>query len=144
MLIEKIIGKKPADTGSKIIETVSYEWFEANNKIIKRKSSNKTDIGLRLKEPLFDGALLYEDENKIIYLELLPCELTKLQVRDAKEMGRICFELGNRHLPISIGEMSVSTPYDKPTFEYLQKLGFSCARETEKFIPEIIVYGHSH
>jgi len=144
MLIEKIIGKKPDDTRSKTIETVSYEWFEANNKVLKKKSSGKTDIGLRLKEPLFDGALLYEDENKIICLELLPCEVTKIQVSSAKEMGRICFELGNRHLPVSIGDTAISTPYDKPTFEYLQKLGFSCEKETEKFIPEIIVYGHSH
>jgi len=144
MLIEKIIGKRPDDTGNKTVETISYEWFEANNKVLKKKSSGKTDIGLRLKEPLFDGALLYEDENKIICLELLPCEVTKIQVSSAKEMGRICFELGNRHLPVSIGDTAISTPYDKPTFEYLQKLGFSCAKETEKFIPEIIVYGHSH
>jgi len=144
MVIEKISGMKPPDTGGKIIETVSFEWFEMNNKILKKVSSKGTEIGLRLSQPLFDGALLYEDNDKIICLELLPCETMRVHVHGMKEMGRLCFELGNRHLPLSIAEDSVSTPYDKPTFEYLEKLGFHCERVTEKFTPEIIVHGHHH
>jgi len=144
MVIETILGKKPENSGGKIIETVSFEWFEMNNKILKKVSSKGTEIGLRLSQPLSDGALLYEDNEKIICLELLPCETTRAHVHDMKEMGRLCFELGNRHLPLSIAENSVSTPYDKPTFEYLEKLGFHCERVTEKFTPEIITHGHGH
>jgi len=144
MVIENILEKKPDSTGGKNIETVSFEWFEMNNKILKKVSSKGTEIGLRLSQPLFDGALLYEDSEKIICLELLPCETTKVNIHGIKEMGRVCFELGNRHLPLSIAETSVSTPFDKPTFEYLEKLGFSCERVTEKFTPEIIVHGHHH
>jgi len=144
MVIEKISGKKPENTGGKVIETVPFEWFEMNNKILKKVSSKGTEIGLRLSQPLFDGGLLYEDNEKIICLELLPCETTRVYVHAMKEMGRLCFELGNRHLPLSIAEDSVSTPYDKPTFEYLEKLGFHCERVTKKFTPEIIVHGHHH
>jgi urease accessory protein len=144
MVIEKISGKKPENSGGKIIETVSFEWFEMNNKILKKVSSKGTEIGLRLSQPLFDGGVLYEDNEKIICLELLPCETTRVYIHGMKEMGRVCFELGNRHLPLSIAENSVSTPYDKPTFEYLEKLGFHCEHVTEKFTPEIIVHGHHH
>jgi len=144
MVIETILGKKPENSGGKIIETVSFEWFEMNNKILKKVSSKGTEIGLRLSQPLFDGALLYEDNERIICLELLPCEITRVHIHGIKEMGRVCFELGNRHLPLSIAEDSVSTPYDKPTFEYLEKFGFHCERVTEKFTPEIIVHGHHH
>jgi urease accessory protein len=144
MVIENILGKKPENTAGKIVETVPFEWFEMNNKILKKVSSKGTEIGLRLSEPLFDGAVLYEDDNKIICLELLPCETTRVHVHDIKDMGRVCFELGNRHLPLFIGETSVTTPYDKPTYEHLEKLGFHCERVTEKFTPEIIVHGHSH
>jgi len=144
MVIERISGKKPEDTGGKIIETVPFEWFEMNNKILKKVSSKGTEIGLRLSQPLFDGGVLYEDNDKIICLELLPCETTRVHIHGIKEMGRVCFELGNRHLPLSIAEDSVSTPYDKPTFEYLEKLGFHCERVTEKFTPEIITHAHHH
>jgi urease accessory protein len=144
MLIENILGKKPENTDGKIIETVPFEWFEMNNKILKKVSSGGTEIGLRLSQPLFDGAVLYEDNEKIICLELLPCKTTRIHVHSMREMGRVCFALGNRHLPLAIGETSVSTPYDRPTFEYLEKLGFSGERVTEKFTPELIVHGHSH
>jgi urease accessory protein len=144
MIIENILGKKPENSGEKIIETVSFEWFEMNNKILKKVSSAGTEIGLRLSQPLFDGGVLYEDNEKIICLELLPCETTRVNVHDIRDMGRACFELGNRHLPLSITETSVSTPYDKPTYDYLEKLEFHCERVTEKFTPEIIVHGHGH
>jgi urease accessory protein len=144
MVIEKILGKEPNDMRGKTVETVAYEWFEANNKILKKTSSAGTEVGLRLAEPLFDGAVLFEDEERIIRLELLPCEMTMVDARSPKELARACFELGNRHLPVYIGDTEVSTPYDKPTFEHLEKLGFSCRRVTEKFTPETIAHGHSH
>jgi len=144
MVIEKILGKKPENTTGKIVETVPFEWFEMNNKILKKVSSAGTEIGLRLSEALFDGGVLYEDNEKIICLELLPCETTQIHVHSMQEMGRLCFELGNRHLPLAIGESSVNTPYDRPTFEYLEKLGFHCRQVTEKFTPEMVVRGHSH
>jgi len=144
MIFEKLLGKKPDNTGGKEIETVPFEWFEMNNKILKKTSSKGTEAGLRLSEPLYDGAVLLEDNDKIICLELLPCEVTKVHIHNTREMGRVCFELGNRHLPLSIAEDSVSTPFDNPTYEYLEKLGFHCERVTEKFKPEIITHGHGH
>jgi urease accessory protein len=144
MIFEKILRRQPEGISGKLIETVPFEWFERNNKIVKKVSSGGTDIGLKLSEPLCDGGVLFEDEDKVIVLSLLPCELTRVGVSSAWEMGRACFELGNRHLPISIGDMTVSTPYDRPTYEYLEKSGFHCERVTEKFTPEVIVRGHSH
>ena len=146
MIIEKILGGKPENPQGKPVETVSFEWFEMNNRILKKVSSKGREIGLRLSEPLLDGGLLFEDDEGIILLELLPCEICRVHVHSPRELGRVCFELGNRHLPVSIREddMTVNTPYDKPTFEYLERLGFHCERAAEKFTPEIIVRGHSH
>lgn len=144
MIIEKIIGKLAKNTPVKQIETVPFEWFEQNHKILKKVSSMGREIGLRLSEPLYDGGILFEDENKVTVLSLVPSELTRISVSAMKEMGRVCFELGNRHLPLSINDDWVSTPYDHPTFEYLQKLGFRCERVTEKFTADVAVKGHSH
>jgi urease accessory protein len=143
MIIEKILGKLP-DNQTKPLETVSFQWFEAEQKILKKMTSNHEEIGLRLNEPLFDGAMLYEDENRVIALSLLPCQVVRVNVSTMGEMGRVCFELGNRHLPLSIGEDCVVTPYDNPTFEYLRRLGFHCEQAVEKFTPEVVVRGHHH
>ncbi|MDR3238959.1 MAG: urease accessory protein UreE [Clostridiales bacterium] len=144
MVIEKIIGKLREPAQNKRVETVRFEWFERNNKILKKTTSSGEEIGLRLSEPLYDSGVLFEDENRIIVLSLTPCKLTRISVSSIKGMGRACFELGNRHLPLFVGEDWVDTPYDRPTFEYLQKLGFQCECVTEKFTPEVTVQGHRH
>lgn len=144
MIIEKTIGTLSDRPVGKTVETVAFEWFEMSNKILKKTASSGEDIGLRLSEPLKDGAVLFEDENRIIALSLLPCEVILVKVSSMAEMGRACFELGNRHLPLSLGEDFVLTPFEHPTFEYLCKLGFHCEKVLEKFVPEVIVRGHGH
>ena len=144
MIIEKICGKL-AKTDKKI-EIVTIEWFEREKKLLKKVSSGGTEIGLRLTEPLSDGDILYEDDDKIIAVEIAPCELIKISVSSMREMGRLCFEIGNRHLSLAISDSDVKIPYDEPTFLYLKKLGFNAERVTEKFtdFTECKAHGHSH
>ena len=144
MIIEKTIGTLSSRPSGKTVETVSFEWFEMSNKILKKKTSSGEEIGMRLSEPLQDQAVLYEDENRIIALSLQPCEVIRVTVSSMKEMGRACFELGNRHLPLCVEEDFILTPFEHPTFEYLCKLGFDCRKVTEKFVPEVVVRGHGH
>ena len=63
-----------------------------------------------------------------------------------QEMGRLGFELGNRHLSLKITEQDVYVPYDEPTFSYLAKLGFEVEEVTEAFTDFIQckAHGHSH
>jgi urease accessory protein len=145
MVFEKIIGGRGYDGASgRQPDLVRYEWFEQNAKVLKKLSDSGIEVALRLSEPLFDGAVILDDENGLLVLSLLPCEIIRASVTSIREMGRLCFELGNRHLPLYIGENHVDTPFDSPTFLYLIKLGFSCERLTEKFVPEVIVRGHGH
>jgi urease accessory protein len=62
------------------------------------------------------------------------------------EMGRLCFEIGNRHISLSISEDNVKIPYDEPTYEYLKKLGFDANKVKERFTnyTECKGHGHSH
>ena len=55
-----------------------------------------------------------------------------------QEMGRLCFELGNRHLSLKIEPDRVTVPYDEPTLLYLQHLGFN-AHETHAAFADYIV-----
>lgn len=147
MIIEKICGKLvQTDKTDKKIEIVTVEWFEREKKLLKKVSSKGTEIGLRLTEPLNDGDILYEDDDRIIAVEIAPCELIKISVSSMREMGRLCFEIGNRHLSLAISDSDVKIPYDEPTFLYLKKLGFKAETVTEKFtdFTECKAHGHSH
>lgn len=142
MIAEKILGKLH-DT-SKQVETVTIDWFERDKKLLRKTTSSGEDIGIRVDSPLNEGDILYEDDRKIIAVEIAPCDLVSVNVTGMKEMGRLCFELGNRHLSLSISENNVKCPYDEPTFEYLKRLGFKAEKTHEKFAGYIECKAHAH
>jgi urease accessory protein len=146
MLIEKVlrhISEYPPDLK---VETVNFSWWERDKKIMKKLSSAGEEIGLRLGEALSDGDVLFADATRIVVAVLESAELITVNVTSRREMGEVCFALGNRHLPISIGEEQVCVPYDAPTLAYLTKLGFDCARIRDKFTDfhELKAHEHGH
>lgn len=131
----------------KKLETVEIDWFERDKKILRKTSSSSEDIGIKLDEKshsLNEGDVLYEDEEKIIYVSISASELILVHIENIKEMGRCCFELGNRHLSLAIEEDKVLCPFDEPTFEYLKHKGFSVEKVPQKFSNYTECKGHSH
>lgn len=145
MLVEKILGNiSDYPLESKTIDKVLIEWYELDKKLLRKTSQLGEEVGIRLSEHLLEGDVLYDDGKKVVVTEILPCELTTVEVHSMKEMGRLCFELGNRHLSLSIGEKKVSVPYDEPTFKYLEKLGFAPKKEIGKFTNFTVCHAHGH
>lgn len=50
-----------------------------------------------------------------------------------QEMGRLCFEIGNRHLSLKISDDNVLIPHDEPTEKHLKNLGFECENIIGRF-----------
>lgn len=145
MIVEKIVGHKDSvDLTNMDIDIVPIEWYELDKKLLRKDSRNGEEIGIRVIERLEDGDILYMEGNKVVLLEVQPCELTVVKVDTMETMGRLCFELGNRHLSLSIQADQVSVVYDKPTFEYLEKLGFSPEKKTGKFTNFTVCHAHGH
>lgn len=142
MIAEKIIGKL-SETDKKT-ERVTIEWFERDKKILRKTTSSGKEIGIKTESALNQDDIIYEDENMIVAVDIAPCDLVSVKVSDIREMGRLCFELGNRHLSLSITEDTVRCPFDEPTFEYLKRLGFSAEKVHEKFDGYIECKAHAH
>ncbi len=152
MLTERILGnRKDFPVGNRKIDTVCVEWYELEKKLLRKTSQAGEEIGIRLSGQtgthLQEGDILFADGERVIAVEVPPCDLTVVEVHSMQEMGRLCFELGNRHLPLSIGETQVSVPFDAPTFDHLEKLGFAPRKENAKFSHFMVCHahgGHSH
>ncbi len=142
MIIEKILGKLTVT--EKKVDTVIVDWYERDKKLLRKTTSSGEDIGIKVEQPLNDGDILFEDDSRIIAVEIAPCDLISVKVSSMTEMGRLCFELGNRHLSLSISEDTVKCPYDVPTFEYRKKLGFKVEKTHEKFAGYIECRAHAH
>lgn len=145
MIIEKVLGnRKTYPIENRKIDTVGIEWYESEKKLLRKTTAAGEEIGIRISTPIQDGDVLYADDARVIVAEILPSELTVVHVYTMREMGRLCFELGNRHLSLSIGENEVSVPYDEPTFAYLAKLGFAPEKKVQKFTHFTVCHAHGH
>ena len=68
--------------------------------------------------------MLAETEDKRYFARIKTAQLIEIPVNSMKEMGRLCFELGNRHLSLKVENDRVLVPYDHPTMEYTKKIGY--------------------
>lgn len=146
MIAEKILGNIHNSEIGVPIDFVLLDWFEADSKRLRKTTEGGREIGVAVNEKLDDGDILYTDSEVCIAVKLAECELTKITVSSMEEMGRLCFEIGNRHLSLKITENEVLIPYDVPTEQHLKNLGFSCEKIIGKFDSFIVckAHGHSH
>ncbi|MCR5167795.1 MAG: urease accessory protein UreE [Oscillospiraceae bacterium] len=144
MICTEILGNISGIHTDKTVHCVSVEWFERDKKILRKVLESGEEIGIRCVQKLSEGDILFEDDKNIIAVSIAPCDLISTPVRNMREMGRLCFELGNRHLTLAISDDNVRCPYDEPTFAYLQKLGFSSEKVHERFDDYIECRAHGH
>ena len=94
-------------------------------------TSSGEEIGIRLdndilKKGLRDGDILYEDDNKIVAVNILPCETIIVDVKPDHlgTIAKVCYEIGNRHATLlhGDGDFQFLTPYTAPMKEMLEKI----------------------
>lgn len=142
MVVNKVLGHFQGT--DKTVDRVFLEWFEYGKKRMRKTSEKGREIGICVEEPLREGDILYEDDTTVLVTDLAECALIRVSVSDPVEMGRLCFEIGNRHIPLAIRPDQVTLPYDAPTFGYLKRMGFQAEKITGKFSGYTQCKGHGH
>ena len=142
MVCEQILGKlSEFDTSGKTIEYVDIEWHEAFKKIHKKTTDHGTELGIRMDDSiltrgLYQGDVLYADDEKIIAVNTPPCEVIRVSLTPGheKQAAKVCYEIGNRHAPLFWGENDTFiTIYNEPMLLMLQKLhGVTAEKELKK------------
>lgn len=116
------------DTGVRAIDPLPLEWFEASKRIQRRKTQNGIEVAIRfLKEGqrLNQDDILYADEKVLVAVDILPCDAIQVKPNTMLEMGTVCYEIGNKHLPLFIQDDLVLMPYEEPIFKWLTAKGFN-------------------
>lgn len=121
-------------------EKLSIEWFEAGRSLIKRNTDQGTAIHLKrtLKKYLSDGQVIYQDAEKYVRIDTLPCLCMVVQAMNPVIVGDFCFDVGNRHLPVfCVRENAYAVAYDARLYEALSaKFGSHITLEQLKLLPE--------
>lgn len=143
MISDKILDIDIKKENGTIVR-VPMEWFETEKKRIKKLAEDGTEIGICIEDNLHDGDVIARREGKFYVVDIIPSKVVKVTASTMEEMGRLGFELGNRHLSLKITGNQVLVPYDEPTFLYLKKLGFHAEETVEKLSDFIVCKAHGH
>ncbi len=124
-----------AGTANKSIDQLCIEWHETGKRILHK--TTKAGISITLKflnaNPDFqDGDILWQDKNSIIAVEIIPTDSIVIIPESIVSASALCYEIGNRHLPLFYEGHELLIPYDVPLHHLLQSSGYIMRVEKRK------------
>ncbi len=137
MLIQHKIGNIATSPSNKTIDWLTLEWHESNKRIMSKKTLSGREISLRFlnnNPQLTEGDMLFEDDNCLIVVTIQPCECMVIKPINMFEMASVCYEIGNKHLPLFFEEDAVLVPYEEPLFKLLSAQGYTLLKEQRKLL----------
>ncbi|MDO4224292.1 MAG: urease accessory protein UreE [Bergeyella zoohelcum] len=135
ILVNEILAN-PKVTGLEK-DILQIEWYETSKSVLRRTTAGGREIGIKKnnRTPLQDGDVLFVDDKIYIQVEINPCDCIVITPRNMVEMGVVCFEIGNMHLPIYIDENEqISVAYEAPLYDFLQRKQYDCHIENRKLL----------
>lgn len=150
MLVQQKIGNlQNFGTNHRQIDWLPLEWYEMQKRIMHKKSMAGTEVVIKFlsgNQNLTQGDVLYEDENTIIAVDILPCEAIVIRPKNMFEMASVCYEIGNKHLPLFYEEDEVLVAFEAPLFRLLCASGYAVEQGKRKLIHPLktSVAAHEH
>jgi urease accessory protein len=150
MLIQQKIGHIEAfDLGNRSIDWLQLEWYEADKRILRRKTQSGREIAIKFMTEasgLTQGDIIHVDEQSIIAIEILPCDCIVVKPANMFEMASACYEIGNKHLPLYFDENKLLVPFERPLFRLLTAQGYTVTQENRKLLQPLrtTVSPHEH
>ncbi len=93
---------------------------------------------------LRDGDVLRCEGGRLVRVQAaLEC-VSRVASKNARELARAAYHLGNRHVPLEIGSGFVAYLHDHVLDDMVHRLGMHVTVATAPFNPEPGAYGHSH
>lgn len=131
MIVEKILANiNERQTNGKIIDCVfmdSHDLTKPHQKV-KSESGQVIAISLEHGENLTQGSILYEDEERIIAIDLLPEDVLKIMPEGNIEWSRAAFNIGNMHQAAYIHEDCILVAYNDIIESMIKKLDINYER----------------
>ena len=121
----------------RVIDYVSVEWFERNKRILHKITTQGKELTLKFLDAspaLTDGDILYEDDISVIVVNIAECDCIIIQPNDMKQMAEICYEIGNRHLPLFYTNNELMVAFEEPLSRWLDAAGFNVLRDERKLM----------
>ena len=121
--------------------------FESRQKSrLKTKLVSGEDVGLILPrgEILRGGDLVTASDGRIVEIISQEEKVLHVEANSPRDLARVAYHLGNRHVPVEVGEGFLRIAEDHVLEEMLKKLGAKVSSMEAPFEPEAGAYAGGH
>ena len=150
MIIQQKSGNlNTIDINNRSIDWLQLEWYETGKRLLRKQTRSGNDLALKFLDrnpALTQGDVLYEDDTFIIAVDILPCEVLVIQPSNPFEMASVCYEIGNKHLPLFYEKDELLVPFEMPLFRLLSAQGYIIKQDKRKLLQPLktTVAAHAH
>lgn len=127
-------------------DSISLAYNERHRRRFRYTADKGTDFLLDLARAAVlnhgDGLLL--DDGRIIAVVAAPEALTEIRAASARELVRLAWHIGNRHLPAQLDADRILIREDHVITEMLRGLGAQVRHLEAPFTPESGAYANAH
>ena len=137
---EKIGNLNSYNAGKRTIDLLCVEWYETAKRILHKTTTSGRSVSIRFmkeSQQLMQDDIIFADDSLLIAINILPCEAIVIKPETMYQMAYICYEIGNKHLPLFYHENELLIPYKAPIFHLLQVGGFSPKIENRKLLNQL-------
>jgi urease accessory protein len=131
---------RPVD---KVLE-LAFEQRERSRFRAALLSGEEIGVDLPPGTLLRHGDRLLLADGRIVAIEAASERLLEVHAHDAIALARIAYHIGNRHVPVQIGDGFVRLLPDHVLQAMIERLGGHVHEVSVGFQPESGAYGHSH
>ena len=135
------------DTPAKHSASLTLPFEKRQKSRLRVSLDNDQEVALILERGsvMRHGELLRADNGLIIEIRAADEEVAVVLTEDSFLFARACYHLGNRHVPLQIGEGWLRIQRDHVLENMVQSLGLTVSHQLAPFEPESGAYsGHSN
>jgi len=150
MLVKEKIGNIHFFTiNNRKIDYLLLEWYETNKRILHKKTIAGTEVTMKFlneNQQLTEGDIIYEDDFTVIAIEIIECDAIIIRPKTMFEMASVCYEIGNKHIPVFYEQNEILVAFEAPLFNLLASAGYDTSREKRKLTQPLktTVSPHGH
>jgi len=140
------LSKTDSNTVNTTADTSLTLPFELRQKSrLRTRLDNTLEVGLLLPRGtvLRQGDLLRADNGLVIEIKASKEAVSTATSTDPLQLARACYHLGNRHMPLQIGNNWLRYLHDHVLDDMVSKLGLKVIAEQASFEPEAGAYSHA-
>ncbi|WP_020409539.1 urease accessory protein UreE [Hahella ganghwensis] len=147
---KRLSDNHTAGNPERLTTEVKLTYDERKRGRLKTRTGCGKEIGLFLERGkcLLDGEILATESGELIKVIAAPEEVVTAYAEDPLQFARICYHLGNRHVPLQIGDFWIRMQPDHVLEDLCRLYGLKINSELAAFQPENGAYGqhggHSH